>query len=80
MVYYYRMHNWSTDEKQLKKDPAAHARWKIEQLVNFGLSGEKVNKKAIKKYWPLLHLDPKKKRFLSFLLWKKHIRLSVEKT
>lgn len=71
MILYTYMRNWSVDEKQLKKQPEAHTRWKLEQLVNFGLAGEKISKKALVKHWSALHIDPKKKRFLSFLLWGK---------
>ncbi|TAN33828.1 hypothetical protein EPN28_01140 [Patescibacteria group bacterium] len=63
------MYNWSVDTKQLKKDKKQYAIWRLEQLVNFGLGKEKLSKIQLKKYWPQLHLDPKKKRFLSFLLW-----------
>ncbi|MEK7211443.1 MAG: hypothetical protein AAB731_02320 [Patescibacteria group bacterium] len=65
------MYNWSVDTKELKKDKNKYAVWRLEQLVNFGLGGEKFNKSQLKKYWPLLDLDPKKKKFLSFLLWPK---------
>ena len=65
------MYNWSTDLKTLKKDRQAYDIWKLEQMVNFGLNGKKLNKKKLKLYWPKLHLDPKKKSYLSFLLWGK---------
>ena len=64
------MHNWSTDTHELKKHPTQYAIWRLEQLINFGLGKTKLNKRALKKYWPKLHLDPKKKKFLEFLLWK----------
>ncbi|MFH1412552.1 MAG: hypothetical protein ABIG10_00785 [bacterium] len=63
------MYNWSVDTKQLKKDKKQYTIWKLEQMVNFGLNKEKINEKELKKYWPLLHLDPKKKKYLQFLLW-----------
>ncbi|MFA6548154.1 MAG: hypothetical protein WCT11_04450 [Candidatus Magasanikbacteria bacterium] len=63
------MYNWTVDTKVLKKDKKQYAIWKLEQLVNFGLNGEKLNKKELKKYWPDLKLDPKKKRYLSLVLW-----------
>ncbi len=65
------MYNWSVDTKELKKDKNKYAIWRLEQMVNFGLGREKFNKIQLKKYWPLLHLDPKKKKFLSSLLWPK---------
>lgn len=63
------MYNWSTDTRQLKKDKKQYAIWKLEQLVNFGLADEKIDKKQLKKYWSVLRLDPKKKQYLEFLLW-----------
>ena len=63
------MHNWGVDEKQLKRDKKQHTIWRLEQMVNFGLDGQKLNTRKLKENWPQLHLDPRKKRFLSFLLW-----------
>ena len=65
------MHNWYVDIKKIKKDKRQYTIWRIEQLVNFGLGKEKLNKRELVKYWGELHLDPKKKRFLAFLLWGK---------
>jgi len=63
------MYNWNTDEKELKKNKKKHTIWHLEQLVNFGLNKEKIDKKQLKKYWPVLHLDPAKKKYLKFILW-----------
>ncbi len=63
------MYNWTVDTKQLKKDKKQYAIWKLEQLVNFGLNGKKIDKTALKKHWPKLNLDPKKKKYLSLILW-----------
>ncbi len=63
------MHNWSVDLKKLNKDPKAAAIWKLEQSVNFGLNGEKLQKKLLKKYWNQLRLDPLRKKLLKLLLW-----------
>ena len=62
------MYNWSVDLKQLKKDKRAYAIWRLEQMVNFGLGKEKISKAELKKYWPFLHLDPDKKKYLMTLL------------
>lgn len=62
------MKNWNTDTATLKKDPEKYAIWKLEQLVNFGLDGEKIKKKELRKYWDKLRLDPAKKAFLKLLL------------
>jgi hypothetical protein len=62
------MYNWSTDTATLKRSPKKYAIWRLEQLVNFGLNGEKIDTVQLRKYWPLLHLDPKRKRVLEFWL------------
>ena len=63
------MKNWSTDLKKLTKDPTAMAIWKLEQMVNFGLDGEKLEAAELRKYWGKLNLDPDKKKYLTRLLY-----------
>ncbi len=63
------MYNWNTDTTQLKKDKKQYTIWQLEQLINFGLGKNKINKKDLKKHWNELHIDPKKKKYLKFLLW-----------
>lgn len=62
------MYNWSTDEESMKADPEAHAVWKLEQLVNFGLNDQKLSMAALRKYWDRLVIDPHRKSVLAFLL------------
>ena len=62
------MKNWSVDTEELKKDPERYAIWKLEQMVNFGLDGETLNRDELSRYWPRLTLDPAKKKFLALLL------------
>ncbi|MEI6510956.1 MAG: hypothetical protein WCO25_02840 [Candidatus Uhrbacteria bacterium] len=62
------MYNWSTDEELLKNDPEAHAVWRLEQLVNFGLNDQKLSVAALRKYWDRLVIDPVRKSYLAFLL------------
>ena len=62
------MRNWSVDTTKLKRDPEQYAIWKLEQLVNFGLEDEKLDRKELTKHWNKLELDPHKKQYLSFLL------------
>jgi GH43 family beta-xylosidase len=63
------MYNWSTDLRQLSKNPVSARIWQLEQAINFGLNGEKLTKKDIKSNWHKLRLDPARKKFLKFLLW-----------
>lgn len=65
------MYNWSTDEKIIKKDKRKYAVWKIEQMVNFGLSGKKIDKSALKKYWRTIKIDPYRRKFLSLIVYGK---------
>ena len=62
------MKNWSVDTKKLAKNKDKLAVWKIEQLVNFGLSKEKIKAKELKKYWSVLNIDPFKRKFLSLFV------------
>jgi len=65
------MYNWSTNIKELKKDKKSYAIWRLEQLINFGLNGQKISKRQLKKYWQYLYLDPLKKEYLTAVLWPK---------
>lgn len=66
------MYNWSIDEKQFKEaDPQGYEIWKLEQAINYGLGGEKISEKLVRKNWKKLFLDPETKKFLEFLLWPK---------
>ncbi len=67
------MHNWSVDEKVFKKlDPEGYKILRIQQLINYGLDGEKLFRQEVKKYWDRLYLDPNTKKYLKFLLWPKN--------
>lgn len=64
------MYNWSIDEEKFKKeDPEGHKIWRLEQLINFGLAGEKLNVAEVKKYLTKLNIDKPVRRYLEFLLW-----------
>lgn len=65
------MYNWNTDVRELKKNKEAYTVWRLEQLINYGLDGARLNKKLVMKYWDRLYLDPQTKRYLQFLLWPK---------
>lgn len=66
------MHNWSVDEKAFKKrDAEGYKIWRLQQLINYGLDGERLSRKEVKRYWKRLYLDPATKKYLEFLLWPK---------
>lgn len=62
------MYNWSVNEKELSKDPEKYAIWKLEQMANFGLGGDKFNRAELERYWDKLNLDPARKKFLELIL------------
>lgn len=68
------MINWSTNEAKFKKEnPKEYKLWRITQLINYGLDGEKLDKKEIKSVWPKIkdRLDSNSKVYFEFLLWGK---------
>lgn len=68
------MYNWSVDEKKFKKEnPEGYKIWRLEQMINYGSAGEKLDKKLVIKYWPIIkdRIDPAYRSFLEFLLWPK---------
>ena len=68
------MYNWSVDEKSFKRsNPKKYKLWRLAQLINYGLDGEKLNRKEVKAAWPKIkeQLDPYKRRAIEYLLWGK---------
>ena len=63
------MYNWNTDTKKLKEDKEKYAIWRLEQLINYGLNGEKIEIKLLKKYWDELDIDPKRRKILKNWIW-----------
>ena len=68
------MNNWSTDEEKFKKsNPQKYNLWRLEQLINYGLDGEKLDRGEVKKVWPKIknNIDPYKRRAIEYLIWGK---------
>lgn len=65
------MYNWSSDFKGINKKSDDFAIFELEQAINFGLKDTKLSEVKLKRYWNKLTLDPKKRQFLSFILWGK---------
>lgn len=67
------MYNWSVDEKYLQKNPKAYKLWKMEQMINYGLDNEKLEKKEVLANWDYLknRLDPRRRSLIEFFLWPK---------
>ncbi|OHB04141.1 MAG: hypothetical protein A2920_01785 [Candidatus Zambryskibacteria bacterium RIFCSPLOWO2_01_FULL_43_17] len=62
------MRNWSTDTTELEKNPEQYAIWKLEQMVNFGLQGEKLNRQLLEKYWDKIVIDSSRRKYLRHIL------------
>lgn len=62
------MKNWSTDVSELQKNSEKYSIWRLEQLINFGLGEEKIDRDELKKYWNVVHIDPLKRKFLSLFI------------
>ncbi|MEK7497652.1 MAG: hypothetical protein AAB656_01905 [Patescibacteria group bacterium] len=68
------MINWNTDEEALKKEnPEEYKRWRLTQLINYGLDGEKIDREELLKEWDNIkdRLDIEKKKVFEFFLWGK---------
>lgn len=65
------VYNWSTDTKELKRTPEKYKIWKLEQQINYGLNGEKLKSKELKKYWNKIKIDSKCREVLRFWLFPK---------
>ena len=68
------MINWNTDEKKFKKlHPKEYKLWRLTQLINYGLDGEKLDEKEVKLAWPKIkdRLDPDKAKAIECLIWQK---------
>ena len=66
--------NWNTDEAKMKKeDPEGYKTWRLVQLINYGLWGEKLDKKEIKEKWPEIkdRLDIDSRKAVEFFLFRK---------
>lgn len=68
------MINWSTDEAKFRKEnPKEYKIWRLTHLLNYGLDGEKLDAKDVKKNWGLIkdRIDKPTEVYLKFLLWGK---------
>ncbi len=62
------MRNWSVDETQLKKHPEEYKLWRMEQLINYGLDGEKLDRTELKLSIDKLEIAEDMRTHLKFLL------------
>lgn len=72
------MYNWSVNEERFKKaDPEKYRLWRLEQMINYGTDGEKLDEEEVKRAWLKIkdRLDPYKARLIEFMLWGKRYSL-----
>ncbi len=62
------MYNWSTNPKKISKNSEKYIIWKLEQIIDFGLSGDKLREKELRKYWDKISIDPGRRKFLELFL------------
>lgn len=68
ICYNLLMRNWSTDDSNFDKNSSEYTTWKLEQLINFGLDGDLIDKQELCAFLPTLTIDPFKRSFLELLL------------
>lgn len=72
-------YNWShIDEEAMKREnPEKYRKWRIVQMLNYGLGGEKLDRKEVMKLWPEIkeEIEPYRRRAIEFLLWNKRYSL-----
>ena len=60
--------HWSVDEKQIALDPRAHAIWRLEQRINWGMGDDFLDQNELRTYWNDIDIDPAKRRALALAL------------
>jgi hypothetical protein len=63
------MYNWSTDTTRIAKNSTTYEKFKLENMINFGLNNGKISLKLLKKHWDILVIDTDKKKYLKKLVW-----------
>jgi hypothetical protein len=63
------MYNWNTNTTKWNKTSDTYQVWQLEQMINFGLNGNKLDLVQVKKYWMDLKLDKYRQKFLELILW-----------
>ncbi len=69
------MYNWShIDEEAMKKqDPEKYKKWRIVQMLNFDMQGERLDREEVKRYWQEIkeELVPEVRQLIEYILWNK---------
>ena len=62
------MRNWSTDTSKMNKKSEQYQIWKHENLINFGLTDEKLDTQFLETNLDILQIEDDSKRYIKFLL------------
>ena len=60
--------HWSVDEAALTSDPRAHAIWRLEQRINWGIGEGLIDTNELREYWDVIDIDRAKRRALALAL------------
>lgn len=62
---------WDYTKTEYDKQAAADPKWHLERLINYGLNGEKLNRRLLERYLPELKIPANRREFLELILWGK---------
>jgi hypothetical protein len=74
------MRNWNTDTSSFNSSKDKRL-WELSQLINYGLDGEKLNRKELEENWPSLkpQLDQERARMIEYMIWGRAYSLGSSK-
>ena len=62
---------WDYQETEYQKQAKADPLWHLERLINYGFGKEKLDRKLLEQYLPVLKIPADRRAFLELLLWNK---------
>lgn len=62
-----------------RENPEKYRRWRLVQMINYDLQGEKLDRNEVKELWPEIKddIEPYARRFFEFMLWRKTYSLPI---
>lgn len=62
---------WDYTTTEYQKQAQADPKWYLERLINYGLDGQKIDRKNLEKYLIELNIPDDRRAFLELLIWNK---------
>ena len=63
------MRNWSVDTTKLKQNPKEYEKWKVEQMLTYGMDkGDMLNKEYLRENLSKLNIPSDMANYIKFLL------------